>query len=155
MISPMDDDHLLQEIGRLLRRADPAPPEVTLAARSALAWRRMDASLAELLYDSALEAAPLTGVRSTATGWRALTFEGPEGLVIEVEISAERSRRALIGQIVPPSPAKVILRFPGADVSVRADELGRFETGGLKAGPLSLRCEMPEGGAIETGWVTI
>ena len=77
MIQGMDDDRLLEEIGQLLRRADPVPSDVTLAARSALAWRRMDAELAELLYDSALEAEPLAGVRSTATGWRVLTFEGP------------------------------------------------------------------------------
>ena len=151
----MDDDHLLQEIGQLLWPADPAPRESTLAARSTLAWRRLDASLAELRYDSTLDSPPLAGVASTATGWRALTFEAPEGLVIEVEVSAEHSRRALIGQIVPPSPANVVLRLPGEDLSLRADELGRFATGGLKAGPLSLRCEMPEGGAIETGWVTI
>ena len=151
----MDDDRLLQEISQLLRRADPAPPEVTLAARSAPAWRPVDASPAELLDDSALEAAPLTDVRWTATGWRAPSVEEPEGLLIEVEISAERSRRAPIGQIVPPSPAKVIQRFPGAGVSVSADELGRFGMGGLEAGPLSLRCAVPEGGAIETGWVAI
>jgi hypothetical protein len=154
MIQGMDDDRLLQEIGRLLRRAEPVPPDVTLAARSALAWRRMDAELAELLYDSAAETEPLTGVRSTATGWRVLTFEGP-GMTVEVEISLERSRRTLVGQIIPPSPAHVIVRLPGAEHAVQADELGRFVASDLKAGPVSLRCEPADGGAIETGWVTI
>lgn len=154
MIEGMDDDRLLEEIGQLLRRADPVPSDVTLAARSALAWRRMDAELAELLYDSALEAEPLAGVRSTATGWRVLTFEG-RGVTIEVEISLERSKRTLVGQIIPPSAARVVVRLPGADRSVDADELGRFVASDLKAGPVSLRCELADGMAIETGWVTI
>lgn len=155
MIGPMDDDALLDEMGALLRRADPVPGEVTLAARSALAWRRMDAELAELLHDSALEAEPLAGVRSTAGGWRALTFETTDGLSIEVEVGVDRSKRSIVGQIVPPVSARILVRFPGADLPIHADELGRFQASDLRAGPISLRCELSDGRAIETGWVRI
>ena len=54
MTTPKDDDALLAELAGILARVDPVPGEVTLAARSALAWRSMDAELAELLHDSAL-----------------------------------------------------------------------------------------------------
>ena len=151
----MDDDALFAELGGLLARADPVPAEVTLAARSALAWRSMDAELAELLHDSALETEPLAGVRSTTGGWRALTFETPDGIAIEVEVAVERSKRSIIGQIVPPGRATIVVRFPGADFPVQADEFGRFKATGLRPGPVSLRCELADGRAIETGWVTI
>lgn len=155
MTTPRDEDALLAELGGLIARVDPIPAEVTLAARSALAWRRMDAELAELLHDSALEAEPLAGVRSTAGVWRTLTFETPDGFSIELEVTVERSKRSLMGQIVPPGPARVLVRFPGADIPSRADELGRFQVTDLRPGPISLRCEMADGRAIETGWVTI
>lgn len=155
MTTPLDDDALLAELGGLFARVDPVPAEVTLAARSALAWRRMDAELAELLHDSALEAAPLAGVRGTRGGWRTLTFETPDGLSIEIEITEERSKRSLMGQIVPPGPARVVMRFPGADVPTHADDLGRFQASDLRPGPISVRCELSDGRAIETGWVTI
>ena len=155
MMPGMDGDPLLDELGDLLRRTDPVPADVTLAARSAFAWRRMDAALAELLHDSALETEPLAGVRSTGGGWRALTFETPDGVAIDVEVSAQRTTRTIIGQITPPGPANVVVRFPGADRTVAADDLGRFQASELPSGPVSLRCELAEGGAIETGWVTI
>ncbi len=150
-----DDDALLAELGGLFARVDPIPAEVTLAARSALAWRSMDADLAELLHDSALETEPLAGVRGTGGGWRMLTFETPDGLSIEIEITVERSKRSLMGQIVPPGPARVLVRFPGADIPTSADDLGRFQATDLRPGPISLRCELTDGRAIETGWVTI
>lgn len=155
MTTPPTDDALLAELASLLARVDPVPDHVTLAARSALAWRTMDAELAELLHDSALEAEPLAGVRSTSGGWRALTFETPDGIAVEVEVAVERSKRTIIGQLIPPGRAKVIIRFPGAEFPVTADELGRFQANGLRAGPVSLRCEFTDGRAIETGWVTI
>lgn len=155
MIGPMDGDPLLDELGDLLRRTDPVPGDVTLAARSALAWRRMDAELAELLHDSSLETEPLAGVRSAGGGWRALTFEAPGGTTIEMEVTAQRAKRTIIGQIVPPVAAKVLVRAPGADLTIVADDLGRFQASELRSGPVSLRCEIPGGGAIETGWVTI
>lgn len=155
MMPAMDDDRLLAEIGDLLRRVDPIPGEVTLAARSALAWRNIDAELAELLHDSALDAEPLAGVRGSGGGWRALTFETPDGVTIEVEVGVERSKRSLAGQISPAGAATVVVRLPGAEMPVQVDELGRFQTNGLPPGPISLRCVLPDGRAIETGWVTI
>ena len=61
MISAMDDDRLLQEIGQLLRPAEAVPPKLTVAARSTLAWQRMDGGPAEL-----------PGGRAIETGWVAI-----------------------------------------------------------------------------------
>jgi hypothetical protein len=154
MITVMDDDPLLAELGHLIRRADPVPDEATLAARSAFAWRRMDAALAELLEDSAVDDTALAGVRSGNGGWRTLTFEAPDGVSIEVEVETRRRARNVTGQILPAGPARVLVRLPGSEIEVEADDLGRFRAEGLRAGPFSLRCER-ETGAIETGWVTI
>lgn len=67
----------------------------------------------------------------------------------------DRSKRSIVGQIVPPGRAEVVVRFPGAELPVQADELGRFQASGLRPGPVSLRCELADGRTIETGWVTI
>ncbi len=152
MMGAVDDDRLLDELASVLRRADPVPADVTLAARSALAWRRMDAELAELLHDSAVDPEP-AGLRS-GRGWRTLTFETPTGGTIELEVSAQRSTRSIVGQIVPPVAATIVIRSHGTETSISTDDLGRFGAGDLPPGPVSLRCELP-GGAIETGWVTI
>ncbi len=154
MTDATDDDGILDELAGMLGRVDPIPPQVTLAARSALAWRRMDADLAELLHDSALEAAAGAVTRSTAR-LRALTFEAPSGLTLEVEITPQVDRRLLIGQMVPPAAARLVVRHSGGAATVESDSLGRFRVEGVHPGPVSLRCEPLEGVAIETGWVTI
>jgi hypothetical protein len=152
--APDDDTRLVNQLADVLRRVDPIPAEVTLAARSALAWRRMDAELAELLYDSAVEAASGAATRST-TRPRAVTFEAPSGLTLEVEITAQDDRRLLIGQLVPAAAARLVVRHPGGAETVESDSLGRFRVEGVHPGPVSLRCEPSDGAAIETCWITI
>jgi hypothetical protein len=43
------DDALLEELGKMLRRADPLPPRLMAASRNLLAWRTLDAELDDLL----------------------------------------------------------------------------------------------------------
>ncbi len=152
---PMDDDTLMRELGGLLKHADPIPAELTLAARSAIAWRRLDAQLAELLEDSAGER-ELAGTRGDDAGWRALTFESTTGVTIEVEIAVAGSGRNVMGQVIPGFSGRVALRRNGDPEPqiVSADELGRFRFDDVAPGPVSLRVEHPTG-HIETGWVTI
>lgn len=153
----MNDDgeqRMLTELGGVLGRIDPIPAEATLAARSALAWRRMDAELAELLHDSALETAGAGATRSTAR-LRALAFESSSGVSLEIEISEDGDRRSLIGQVVPATAAPIAIRHPGGTHSVTSDAIGRFRFDNIPGGPMSLRCEPPDGAPIETGWVVI
>jgi hypothetical protein len=60
---PDPDDPLVAELRTLVARVDPVPPLVTQVAKAALGWRRLDADLAELLSDSALETEALALAR--------------------------------------------------------------------------------------------
>jgi hypothetical protein len=155
------DDVLLADLGRVLRAADPVPPDVALAARSALAWLRLDAELAELAYDSLLDESWLAGVRgAVAEQPRLMTFT-TDDVSLEVQVSLVVMRRRLVGQIVPPQPARVDVRHeshPDAVMTAAADHLGRFIVDDVDAGPISLRCRLLGGGeerVIETDWVIV
>jgi hypothetical protein len=153
---PRDAD-LLRQFRDLARVADPPPSHVVEAARAGLDWRRIDAELAELTYDLALDAERLAGVRGQ-DGPRALTFEA-SGLTIEVEVVSIGESRRLVGQIVPPQAATVELRHGGGQETVEADQLGRFSVRGFRGGPVSLRCRLrPEDAeprVVETDWVVV
>jgi len=153
MIDRMEDDALLADLAALLGRVDPVPPEVTLAARSAFAWRALDDELAELLYDSAVDEAPLAGVRS-AGGPRMLSFGGAD-LTVELEVAPDGPARRLVGQLVPPGQAEIEIRHQAGSLETAADELGRFAIGGVPAGPMSIRCRSAKGQAVSTAWVTV
>jgi hypothetical protein len=144
------DDELFDELRSVLRRTDPVPAEVTDFAKSALAWRRLDAQLAELLEDSVLdEAAALT----RGGGSRSLTFR-TDDLTIDLEIQDGQ----LLGQLAPP-PAAATVELQGEDdqiaATVDADALGRFrlELGG--EGRFRLRVVPPTGRAVETSWFSL
>lgn len=145
---------LLEQLRELGQAADPVPAEVTFAAKGSFAWRRIDAELAELTFDSLLEDAASAGVRSEAT-IRLVTFSA-EGVSVEVEITETGDHRRLIGQLVPPQTARVEIRAASGSSEVEADELGRFTVDGLAAGPASLRCQLDATGrVVETGWVVL
>ena len=52
------DDELLAELRAAIAEADLVTDRQREAARAAFTWRTVDAELAELLHDSALEAVP-------------------------------------------------------------------------------------------------
>jgi hypothetical protein len=68
-----------------------------------------------------------------------LSFESPKvGIELEVTATGPRERR-LAGQLLPPAAALVRLERPGEDeLSVEADELGRFVLEGVGAGAMRL-----------------
>lgn len=144
------DDAVLAELRGLGARLDPVPPEALAAARSAIAWRTMDAELAKLTADTSVEEA-MAGVRGTAAP-TLLTFESPD-LTVELEVleSEGGGPRRLLGQLVPPTAGTVEVRHAAGTVRVEADEVGRFSAGDIAPGPVSLRCEA-RGRVIETDW---
>jgi hypothetical protein len=158
-LSPGDDPRdaaLLQRFRELAKRADPVPAHVADAARASLDWRRIDAELAELTYDMAMDPERMAAVRGD-DGPRALTFE-TSGLTIEVEVMRVGETRRLLGQIVPPQPAAVELRHAGGRVTVDADRQGRFSVRGFPGGLVSLRCRVdsqPAPRVVETGWIVV
>jgi hypothetical protein len=147
-----DDDALLAELRALAAEEDPVPEHVVAAARGSFTWRTIDAELAELAYDSALDTERLTAVRS-ADADRLLTFETPE-LMIELEVTAVGAHRRIRGQLEPPGPGRVEIRHGGGVLQVDTDSHGRFTVDDVEAGPVSLRCRREEASAVvATEWV--
>ncbi|HLY82124.1 MAG TPA: hypothetical protein VKQ71_04020 [Acidimicrobiales bacterium] len=146
-------EQLLGELRELGRAADPVPPAVLFAAKGSLAWRRIDADLAELTSDSLLDDA-LAGLRSGDVA-RLVTFEA-EDVSVEMEITATGDSRQLIGQLIPPQTGSVVVRSEHGTVDADADALGRFRLLHLVPGPASLRCRLDESGrVVETGWIVL
>lgn len=142
------DDKLLAEIRALGARIDPVPPEALATARSAIAWRTMDAELAELTADTSVDDT-MAGVRGTAA-LTLLTFESRD-LTVELEVLESGGRRRLLGQLVPPTAGTVEVRHAAGTVHVEADEVGRFSADDIAPGAVSLRCQA-EARVVETDW---
>ena len=143
-----EDDRLLLELRALAIEDDPVPLEALAAARSAIAWRTMDAELAELTADTSVDVG-LVGVRSAETPVM-LTFDSA-GLTVEVELLEAGGRRRLMGQLVPPGPGTVEVRHRAGVATVAVDEVGRFSVDDVVAGPVSLRCSSGAG-VVQTDW---
>jgi hypothetical protein len=156
---PDRNAELLDELRAVLARVDPAPPEVAEFAKAAIGWRRLDADLAELLADSALETESAALTRSGASLARSLTFRAAD-LAIDVEIRADGESRILLGQLAPP-PAAATVEVQGDDgsvvASVEADALGRFRVTLEAGGRLRLRVlrRDPPGTPVETSWLSL
>ncbi len=150
-----EDERLLETLRGVAQRIDPVPAEVEAAARGAYTWRTVDAELAELAYDSLLDDDRLAGVRADDAP-RTLTFEGP-AYSVEIEVAEVAGGRRLLGQLVPPAPARIEVRHSGGLLRLGADEVGRFSADGVAPGPVSLRCmvEGVDGPPLDTAWVTV
>jgi hypothetical protein len=144
-------DELFEELRSVLHRTDPVPAEVTDFAKTALGWRRLDAELAELLEDSALEAEAPALARGTA-GVRSLTFRSDE-LTIDVEVQPGM----LLGQLAPATAATIELQVENGTVAATAesDALGRFRLPLEGEGRFRLRVLRPGASAVETSWFSI
>lgn len=143
----LTEEEIFAELKQVIADADPVPPEVLAAAVGSKAWRRVDEELAELIYDSVVDAELVRSDR----GGRQLTFSGPE-LTVEVEVGP----LSLDGQLVPPQPGAVEVRHRGGSRTVAADHLGHFRLDEVPHGPVSLKCQTDVGGAPTiTSWVVI
>lgn len=157
----LDDETVLDRLRAAANANDPVPEALRLAARSKLAYRRLDAALAELAFDS-LDAPEPVGVRGGMDAARRLTFEAGTTQV-EVEIVPEGERRRLVGQCLPATEVAVVVRRqeddkPGTDEdehTVGTDDLGRFSTT-VPAGTISLRCVWVHTDlVVETAWMSV
>jgi hypothetical protein len=145
------NDELFEELRSVLHRTDPVPAEVTDFAKTALGWRRLDAELAELLEDSALESEAPALARGAA-GVRSLTFRSDE-LTIDVEVQPGM----LLGQLAPAAAATIELQVENGSVAATAesDALGRFRLPVQGDGRFRLRVLRPGASAVETSWFSI
>jgi hypothetical protein len=152
---PDPNDDLLAELRSVIGRVDPVPPEVTEFAQAALGWRRLDADLAELLADSALEADSMALARGGEGRW--LTFR-TDDLTIDVEIQADGNARTLLGQLAPPpATATIEVQSTGGAVvaSAEGDPLGRFRLTLESEGHVRLLVLREGAAPVETSWFSV
>lgn len=147
----VDDAKLLRRISAMFDHHDPVPDAVTVAARSAFAWRDLDVQLAQLI-----DAEQLVGSATRAHGeHRLLTFEAP-GVTVAIEATEINGARKLIGQLVPSGAHHIALETvtqTGQQLTAPVDHLGRFTLSAVPAGLIRLRCTLPDGAQVVTEWV--
>jgi hypothetical protein len=141
-----DHDPLLTDLRRVLDLVEPVPAQSLELARAAFDWRTMDAELAELVADSAVDA---VAVRAEGQP-RLVTFEHGED-AIELEIHLRGVGRLIVGQLDPERAADVKLEpFRSEPVVTRAGEDGRFSFELAEGGPVKLKAL-----SLETDWLVI
>ena len=151
-----NDTELEEQLRRAAARFEPVPADLMRTAVGAYTWRTIDADLAELVFDSAVDEDDAALVRGPQQA-RLLSFRS-NGLILDIEVTATGSERGLLGQLMPPRRAAIQIRHRNDVTTVDADELGRFSAGSLRAGPICLRCSAdPLSGPrrVVTDWVSI
>ncbi|MCT9084543.1 hypothetical protein [Streptomyces fulvoviolaceus] len=139
------EDGLLAELRQAAGILDPVPAELTRIAVEAFALHDLDARLAELTFDSLVDAIPVRGATDAP---RMLTFHSGD-VTIDVEVSTQ----GLMGQVLPPQPASIeVLTGPQSGASLVADDMGRFTSGVTPTGPFALRLRTG-GDVVVTEWL--
>jgi hypothetical protein len=153
----VDDDHetLLDELRLLVNQVDPVPADVTKFADAALGWRRIDAELADLLSDTALESAVSAAAVRGGERARSVTFRSSD-LEIDLEIQRADGRVTILGQLAPAGRAWIeVQRDDESTVApAEADDLGRFRLELAEAGRVRLRVARDEQAPVETSWIS-
>jgi len=124
---------LEEELRQAAAILDPVPPELRRLAVDAYALYDLDARLAELTFDSLVDAIPVRGATDVP---RMLTFRTGE-LSVDVEVTAH----GLIGQLLPPQPARIEVLggpHPAAPDTLTADTMGRFAGELPRTGPAAV-----------------
>jgi hypothetical protein len=152
------DEVLMAELRGLFAKLDPVPPLVVETAKASLGWRRLDADLAELRSDSVLEQEPLAVARGRDAPARAVTFSST-ALTVDIEVHVDDPERTLLGQLSPPSPARIEIQTSAeVPLSAEADRLGRFRVRLPAGGRIRLRVLETNGRGrppVETSWITV
>lgn len=134
-----DDEQLLAALGEALREADAVPSGVIARGEAAFDWLTIDAELATLTFDSAIDpvyAAEPERVRAETAPLRALRFQAQAAAIV-LEVTDD----ALVGQLLPPGAADVsLLTDAGTAREAAADDLGFFTFRPVPRGSFRLRC---------------
>ncbi|MFI5683546.1 hypothetical protein [Streptomyces sp. NPDC051636] len=140
-----DGGLLEEELRQAAAILDPVPAEVRQLAIDAYAFHDLDARIAELTFDSLVDAVAVRGARDVP---RMLTFRAG-ALSVDVEVTGD----GLMGQVLPPQPARIeVLGGPRSAVPVAADAMGRFSSDTPPTGPFALRLRAG-GDVVVTEWL--
>lgn len=144
--------HLGDQLKAVLYRADPVPPSVVAAAKGSLAWRTVDAELAELTSDSLVASGPtIRGPESP----RLLSFETTE-LNLDVEIHVTGGRALLVGRVAPPTAGTVAVESAAGSQTAVVDGTGAFTLGIELPGRYRLRFEPGDNGpTVRSEWFAV
>jgi hypothetical protein len=144
-----DDERLLGELREALAGSrHPDLGRILAQARAVHTFRDLDAELARLVHDSALEVA--VADRRATTGARTLVFES-RAVSVEIEVTDE----GMVGQVVPRSAAEVVVEASdGTRTPVDVDELGCFTAAVPSRGLLRLRIDA-DGAPTVTEWADL
>ncbi len=141
----LDHDRLEEELREATAILDPVPAELRRIAIEAYALHDLDARIAELTFDSLVDAIPVRGAVDVP---RMLTFHSG-GLTVDVEVTAD----GLLGQLLPPQSAAIeVLHGPRATAVLTADDMGRFSCDAPPTGPFALRLRTG-GESVVTEWL--
>ncbi|MFC5674134.1 hypothetical protein [Streptomyces incanus] len=141
----VDADLLEEELRQAAAVLDPLPPALLQIAVDAYALHDLDTKVAELSFDSLVDAIPVRGAEDPP---RMLTFS-----VGEVTVDVEVTAHGLMGQLMPPQPARIeVLGGPQPGSSLTADDMGRFTGAAPPSGPFALRLRTA-GDVVETEWL--
>jgi hypothetical protein len=148
------EEELLAELRAALRAEQDVPRALVDAGKGVWAWRSVDAELAALTYDSALEALAeqLVATRSEAATLRSLTYAS-QSLTIELEVT----RDALLGQVQPAQAARAeVVTRDGAVTPVDVDEVGWFTVRPAPRSPFRIACTTQDGSIkVLTPWIDL
>lgn len=140
-----DDALLEEELRQAAAILDAVPAGLLQLAVEAYALHDLDARIAELTFDSLVDAIPVRGATDVP---RMLTFQAG-GLTVDVEVTKD----GLMGQVLPPQPAGIeVLNGPRRTAALTADELGRFTGQAPTSGPFALRLSTG-GETVVTEWL--
>jgi hypothetical protein len=144
-MSDARDASMLARISEAFDLLEPIPPRLTDAAQAAFSWRRADAALAELLFDSATD--ELIGVRGTTSDRRSFRF-GHGDAVIRVHLTPA----TMIVMLEPPMSVGCRVTSGEATEEHRTDEYGELavDAPGL---PARIEVDLPSG-TIVTPWIS-
>ncbi|MFJ9713146.1 hypothetical protein [Streptomyces sp. NPDC101234] len=140
-----DADALEEELRRAATVLDPLPAGLLQLAMDAYVLHDLDARIAELTFDSLVDAIPVRGAEAPP---RMLTFQAG-GLTVDVEVTGD----GLLGQVLPPQSARIeVLGGPAAVQPLTVDGMGRFAGETPPTGPFALRLRTGED-VIVTEWL--
>jgi DNA-directed RNA polymerase specialized sigma24 family protein len=145
-----DHDSVLATLQQLVAAAATVPGTWRDASGVAFGWLTLDATRAEIVYDSTGPALDGAERRLTELPRRHLRCAtGPD--VVDLTLEASDHEVLVTGRLTPARQATVTARWPDGTLSTGSDDRGAFRLDRLPRAPLSLHVDGPT--ALKTGWI--